>query len=56
MKRNRGLDFLGRCSITSEAPQGEAWLHGDFLQHFFTFFFFKGQEQGLLGLHSFKLK
>ena len=56
MKRKRGLDLLGRCSVALEAPQGEAWLHGDFLQQFFTFFFFKGKENSFLGLHSFKLK
>ena len=43
MKRKRRWDLLGHCSIASETPQGEAWLHGVFLQHFFTFFFFKGK-------------
>ena len=56
MKRKRGLDLLGRCLVASEAPQDKAWLHGVFLQHFFTFFFFKGKGDSLLGLLTFKLK
>ena len=45
MKRKRRLDLLGRCLVASEAPQDEAWLHGVFLQHFFTFFFFKDKRK-----------
>ena len=45
MKRKRGLDLLGCCLVASEASQDEAWLHGIFLQHFFTFFFFKDKRK-----------
>ena len=33
-----------------------AWMHGDVLQWFFTFFFFYEARRWLLGFHSSKMK
>ena len=43
--RERKKGILGHGLVALEAPQGEAWLHGDFLQYFFTFFFFKDKRK-----------